>query len=68
MFSIKLIYCKYIKHSFSLIGTNLWIQLKCEGKTAKTTKSQDSTQPSWNTAFVFYRANPDKAISVRVSA
>lgn len=47
-------------------GSHLWIQVKCEGKTAKTSKSEDSSQLKWNSAFVFYRANPDKAISVRL--
>lgn len=47
-------------------GTNLWIQLKCEGKSAKTSKSEDSSHPKWNSAFVFYRARPEKAISVRL--
>lgn len=44
----------------------MWIKLQCEGKKAKTLQLQDSSQLSWNSAFVFYRAHPDKPINVQV--
>ncbi|XP_021940250.1 calpain-5-like isoform X2 [Zootermopsis nevadensis] len=47
-------------------GCNPYCIISCEGKKARTSIAKNTTNPLWNSSFVFYRSSTSKPLTIKV--